>query len=211
MDNFRTIKAKGSHEIIINKSRFICSMKRTDTEAEAVEFIEKIKSEHPKANHNCFAYLIGNTNSIQRMSDDGEPSGTAGVPMLEVLKKQQLKNTAVVVTRYFGGVKLGAGGLIRAYGSAVSEAISTIGLIEKQMNQLVSVEVSYHLSGKLQNTLEQSPYLIQSIDYTDTVLFNCIVKIEDVDQFMNEVTNWTSAQAEITKGEKAWMEMDITE
>lgn len=211
MDNFRTIKAEGSHEIIINKSRFICSMKRTDTEAEAIQFIEKINSEHPKANHNCFAYLIGNTNSIQRMSDDGEPSGTAGVPMLEVLKKQQLKNTAVVVTRYFGGIKLGAGGLIRAYGSAVSEAISTIGLVEKQMNQLVSVEVSYHLSGKLQNTLEQSPYLIQSIDYTDTVLFNCIVKIEDVDQFMNEVTNWTSAQAEITKGEKAWMEMDITE
>lgn len=211
MDNFRTIKAEGSHEIIINKSRFICSMKRTDTEAEAIQFIEKIRSEHPKANHNCFAYLIGNTNSIQRMSDDGEPSGTAGVPMLEVLKKQQLKNTAVVVTRYFGGIKLGAGGLIRAYGSAVSEAINAIGLIEKQMNQLVSVEVSYHLSGKLQNTLEQSHYLIQSIDYTDTVLFNCIVKIEDVDQFMNDVTNWTSAQAEIKKGEKAWMEMDITE
>lgn len=211
MDNFRTIKTEGSHEIIINKSRFICSIKRTDTEAEAVAFVDNIKSTHPKANHNCYAYLIGPTNSIQRMSDDGEPSGTAGVPMLEVLKKQALKNTAVVVTRYFGGVKLGTGGLIRAYGSAVSEAISAIGLVEKQMNQLVSVDTSYHLSGKLQNALEQSAYLIQSIDYTDTVLFNCIVKIEDCDQFIRDVTNWTSAQATITTGEKAWMEIDVTD
>ncbi|GAB2501352.1 YigZ family protein [Alkalibacterium psychrotolerans] len=209
MDNFRTVKSQGSHELIINKSRFICSMKRTETEADAQAFIEDIRTEHPKANHNCFAYLIGNTNSIQRMSDDGEPSGTAGVPMLEVLKKQQLKNTTAVVTRYFGGVKLGAGGLIRAYGSAVSEAINAIGLVEKQMNQLVSVDISYHLSGKLQNTLEQSPYIIQSIDYTDTVLFNCIVKIEELEQFKLDITNWTSAQGVITLGEKAWMEMDI--
>lgn len=209
MDNFRTVKSQGSHELIINKSRFICSMKRTESEADAQAFIEDIRAKHPKANHNCFAYLIGNTNSIQRMSDDGEPSGTAGVPMLEVLKKQQLKNTTAVVTRYFGGVKLGAGGLIRAYGSAVSEAINAIGLVEKQMNQLVSVDISYHLSGKLQNTLEQSPYIIQSIDYTDTVLFNCIVKIEELEQFKLDITNWTSAQGVITLGEKAWMEMDI--
>lgn len=209
MDNFRTVKSQGSHELIINKSRFICSMKRTESEADAQAFIEDIRAKHPKANHNCFAYLIGNTHSIQRMSDDGEPSGTAGVPMLEVLKKQQLKNTTAVVTRYFGGVKLGAGGLIRAYGSAVSEAINAIGLVEKQMNQLVSVDISYHLSGKLQNTLEQSPYLIQSIDYTDTVLFNCIVKIEELEQFKLDITNWTSAQGVITLGEKAWMEIDI--
>lgn len=209
MDNFRTVKSQGSHELIINKSRFICSMKRTESEADAQAFIEDIRAKHPKANHNCFAYLIGNTHSIQRMSDDGEPSGTAGVPMLEVLKKQQLKNTTAVVTRYFGGVKLGAGGLIRAYGSAVSEAINAIGLVEKQMNQLVSVDISYHLSGKLQNTLEQSPYIIQSIDYTDTVLFNCIVKIEELEQFKLDITNWTSAQGVITLGEKAWMEMDI--
>lgn len=209
MDNFRTVKSQGSHELIINKSRFICSMKRTESEADAQALIEDIRAKHPKANHNCFAYLIGNTNSIQRMSDDGEPSGTAGVPMLEVLKKQQLKNTTAVVTRYFGGVKLGAGGLIRAYGSAVSEAINAIGLVEKQMNQLVSVDISYHLSGKLQNTLEQSPYIIQSIDYTDTVLFNCIVKIEELEQFKLDITNWTSAQGVITLGEKAWMEMDI--
>lgn len=209
MDNFRTIKAQGNHEIIINKSRFICSMTRTNSEAEAQQFIDEIRAAHPKANHNCYAYLIGKTNSIQRMSDDGEPSGTAGVPMLEVLKKQQLKNTTAVVTRYFGGVKLGAGGLIRAYGSAVSEAINAIGLVEKQMNQLVSVDISYHLSGKLQNSLEQSPYLIQSIDYTDTVLFNCIVKIEDIEQFESDITNWTSAHADINRGEKAWMEIDI--
>lgn len=211
MDNYRTIKSEGNHELLINKSRFICSITRVEDEDEASSFVEKIKSEHPKANHNCFAYLIGSTNSIQRMSDDGEPSGTAGVPMLEVLKKQQLKNTAVVVTRYFGGVKLGAGGLIRAYGSAVSETINAIGLVEKQLNQLVTIDIPYHLSGKLQNTLEQSPYLIQSIDYTDTVLFKCLVKIENVEEFITHVTNWTSAQADITICGKAWMEIDIKE
>lgn len=210
MDNFRTVKAQGSHEIIINKSRFICSLSRTDTEAEAQQFIDNIKAMHYKANHNCSAYLIGNTSSIQRMSDDGEPSGTAGVPMLEVLKKQELKNTTAVVTRYFGGIKLGTGGLIRAYGSAVSEALNAIGLIEKQRHQLVSIGISYHLSGKLQNTLEQSPYLIQSIDYTDTVSFNCIVREEEVEQFELNITNWTSAQAVLTYKEKVWMEMDVS-
>src|SRR5699024_5195396 len=120
LTEYYTIKGEGSHEVIIQKSRFIGYVKRVVTEEEAQSFIQTIKKKHHDATHNCSAYIIGDHDQIQKANDDGEPSGTAGVPMLEVLKRQTLKNTAVVVTRYFGGTKLGAGGLIRAYGSTTS-------------------------------------------------------------------------------------------
>src|SRR5690606_36119864 len=115
LNKYYTVKQAGSHEIIIQKSRFIGYVERVNTENEANEFIQKIKKQHYNATHNCSAYIIGDHDQIQKANDDGEPSGTAGIPMLEVLKRLNLKNTAVVVTRYFGGIKLGAGGLIRAY------------------------------------------------------------------------------------------------
>lgn len=210
MKNYRTIRESGFHEIIIKNSRFICSMKRTETDEEALAFIEQIKKEHWKASHNCSAYLIGENNDIQRASDDGEPSGTAGVPILEVLKKRELKNITAVVTRYFGGTKLGAGGLIRAYGQVTSKTIDHIGLVEKQLQQFVSVTVSYPMSGKLQNILEESPYIIHSIDYTSDVTFDCLVPIERIDRFIEETTNWTSDQATIDTGAKAWIEVPVT-
>ncbi|WP_368317719.1 YigZ family protein, partial [Listeria monocytogenes] len=123
LDHYLTIHSDGKHEIIIEKSRFICHIKRDTTENEAHSFIQAIKKEHRHATHNCSAYIIGENDQFQKAHDDGEQSGTAGVPMLEVLKKKALKNGAAVVTRFFGGTKLGAGGLVRAYGSAVSEAI----------------------------------------------------------------------------------------
>ncbi len=114
--SYFTVKQRGEHEIVIQKSRFIAHFARVETEEEAQDFIQEIKKQHWSATHNCSAYLIGEQDQIQKANDDGEPSGTAGVPMLEVLKKRELKDTVVVVTRYFGGIKLGAGGLIRAYG-----------------------------------------------------------------------------------------------
>ena len=113
--HYRTVQAYGSSEIIIKKSRFIGHAKPVESEEEAIQFIEAIKKEHRSATHNCSAYVIGERDQIQKQSDDGEPSGTAGKPILEVIKHQGLKNTVVVVTRYFGGIMLGAGGLIRAY------------------------------------------------------------------------------------------------
>ena len=126
LEFYKTISQEGQEEIIIKGSRFICSLKRVTDEEEAKAFIQGVKKEHWKATHNCSAYLIGDTNHIQRAHDDGEPSGTAGVPMLEVLKKNDLRYVAAVVTRYFGGTKLGAGGLIRAYGKSVSSALRSI-------------------------------------------------------------------------------------
>ena len=152
IERYRTIKENGQSEIEIKKSRFICSLKRIESEEEAKNFIQEIKKEHWKAHHNCSAFVIGEKNEIQRSSDDGEPSGTAGVPMLEVLKKNQLINVAAVVTRYFGGTKLGTGGLIRAYTHAVSQALSDIGIVEGTLQQEISVMITYPQLGKLQNS-----------------------------------------------------------
>src|SRR6478609_1018641 len=131
LSTYFTVKKEGNDEQMIRKSRFIGYVKRVETEEAAVNFIQEIKKKHHDATHNCSAYIIGEHDQIQKANDDGEPSGTAGVPMLEVLKKQKLKDTAVVVTRYFGGIKLGSGGLIRAYGRATSEGISATGTVER--------------------------------------------------------------------------------
>lgn len=211
MENYRTIKENGIHEIDIKKSRFICHLKRVKTEEEAVAFIDEIKKEHWKATHNCSAYTLGMNDEIQRAHDDGEPSGTAGVPMLEIFLKRDLKNVATVVTRYFGGVKLGAGGLIRAYGGAVNEAVKEIGMIERQLQLLIDVTVSYSLSGGVEHSLRQANYTVQDTSYAENVTFHCVVPIEDEESFKNDMINWTSDEAKIEVGKKAWIEVDITE
>src|SRR5690625_261788 len=161
LDQYFTVKKEGSDEIIIQRSRFIGYVRRAETEEAAQAFIQEIKKKHHDATHNCSAYLIGEHDQIQKANDDGEPSGTAGVPMLEVLKKQGLKDTAIVVTRYFGGIKLGAGGLIRAYGNTTSQAIQTTGIVKRQLMQGFSITVDYTLLGKLENSLRNSSYVLK--------------------------------------------------
>ncbi|HFU3983799.1 TPA: YigZ family protein [Streptococcus suis] len=143
MKEFKTIKEDGIVEEEIKKSRFICFMKRVTSEEEARDFINKIKKEHYKATHNCSAFVLGESMEIKRSSDDGEPSGTAGVPMLTVLENHELTNVATVVTRYFGGIKLGAGGLIRAYAGAVASAVKEIGIVEVKEQEGISITMSY--------------------------------------------------------------------
>ncbi|HEL2057919.1 TPA: YigZ family protein [Streptococcus suis] len=143
MKEFKTIKADGIVEEEIKKSRFICFMKRVTSEEEAREFINSIKKEHYKANHNCSAFVLGENMAIKRTSDDGEPSGTAGVPMLTVLENHQLTNVVIVVTRYFGGIKLGAGGLIRAYAGAVAKAVKEIGMVEVKEQEGIAISLTY--------------------------------------------------------------------
>src|SRR5690625_167654 len=172
LTHYYTVKQAGSHEIIIQKSRFIGYVERVNTEDEANAFIQKIKKQHYNATHNCSAYIIGEHDQIQKANDDGEPSGTAGIPMLEVLKRLNLKNTAVVVTRYFGGIKLGAGGLIRAYSSTTSETIKKIGIVKGELMQGISLTVKYPLLGKVENKLQQSSHIIDEITYTENVELN---------------------------------------
>ncbi|GEL78724.1 YigZ family protein [Tenuibacillus multivorans] len=208
LENYLTIKEAGSHEIVIQKSRFIGYVKRTETEEEAQEFIQNIKKKHKDATHNCSAYMIGEQNLIQKAQDDGEPSGTAGIPMLEVLKKMDLKDTAVVVTRYFGGIKLGAGGLIRAYSSATSEAIKHIGVVERSLMQEVLIEADYGLIGKLENELRGSSYMLDNIDYLDKVTFHVFVPIAERDSFKSWIIDLTSDQVNVKPGEEKYVEKD---
>lgn len=211
LKSYRTIKTNGIHEIEIKKSRFICHLKRTPTEEEALDFIEEIKTEHWKATHNCSAYLIGENDQIQRAHDDGEPSGTAGVPMLEILKKKELKDVTAVVTRYFGGIKLGAGGLIRAYGGSVNEAIKAIGIVERRLQQEIGLTVDYSLSGILENRLRDSDFTLETIEYTDKVTFTCAVDIDEVDHFKNLTTELLNGQGSYHLGKEKYVEIAVQE
>lgn len=206
--NYITIKQAVLNETVIQKSRFICYLQRTETEEQAQEFINFIKNQHKGANHNCSAYVIGNQNQIQKANDDGEPSGTAGVPMLEVLKKQQVRHVTAVVTRYFGGIKLGGGGLIRAYGSAVSEAIKASGLVECVNHIRYNVKIEYHLLGKIENSLRSSVYLLNEIRYTDNVNLSIDVRAEQAEEFVEWMTSLTSAQATCTVEFEHFIEID---
>lgn len=209
LEKYLTIKQEGQHEIVIQKSRFIGHVKRTETEEEAQEFIAKIKKEHYNATHNCSAYMIGENNLIQKANDDGEPSGTAGIPILEVLKKMDLKDTTVVVTRYFGGTKLGAGGLIRAYSTSTSEAIKHVGLVERSLMQEILIKADYTLLGKLENELRASDYLFGSIDYTDKVTIHMFVPKSETDQFQNWMIDLTNNQVELQLGDIKYVEKDV--
>lgn len=206
---YKTVKGYGKHEIVIQKSRFITYIDRVTTEDEAQIFIEKIKKKHWDANHNCSAYLIGERDHIQKANDDGEPSGTAGVPMLEVLKKRGLKDTVVVVTRYFGGIKLGAGGLIRAYGSATSEGLNATGIVERKLMQIFHTTVDYTWLGKLENELRSSRYLIKEIHYLDQVEVETYVASDETDSFVAWMTDLTNGQAKIEEGELEYLEQDV--
>lgn len=204
--NYYTVNSSGKDEIEIQKSRFIGHVKRVETEEEAQAFIQSIKKEHASANHNCSAYLIGEHDHIQKANDDGEPSGTAGVPILEVLKKRQLKDTAVVVTRYFGGIKLGAGGLIRAYSSTTSQALDTTGIVERKLMKHIRITVAYPLLGKLENELRQAKYEIESIDYLDDVTFHVLVMVKELEPFTNWIIDLTSDQAKVRVIEEKYIE-----
>ncbi|MFC4403520.1 YigZ family protein [Gracilibacillus xinjiangensis] len=209
LDQYFTVKPEGWDEQIIQKSRFIGYVKRVETEDAAKEFIQEIKKKHADATHNCSAYMIGEHDQIQKANDDGEPSGTAGVPILEVLKKRQLKDTAVVVTRYFGGIKLGAGGLIRAYASTTSLGINTTGVVErKKMNQFL-VTVEYTLLGKLENEIRQTNYLLDHIEYLDQVTLRIYVNSGEEEPFHEWIINTTNGTAQIKQGDSKYVEIDV--
>jgi len=209
MEPYLMVAQNGSHEIVVDKSRFICHIKRVYNDSEAKEFLAHIKKSHADANHNCSAWLIGDHNDIQKAHDDGEPSGTAGVPMLEVLRKQGIKNTAVIVTRYFGGIKLGAGGLIRTYGKSVTEAIKELGIVERKTMRAYHVHTDYGLLATLQNRLENSPYLLKQIHYTDAVILEVIVGTESETEFENWIVDISHGKVRVEKGETSFEEVPV--
>lgn len=196
---FRTIKEDGQVQEEIKKSRFICHIKRVTTEEEARNFIQAVKKEHYKATHNCSAFILGEQSEIKRSSDDGEPSGTAGVPMLGVLENHQLTNVCAVVTRYFGGIKLGAGGLIRAYAGSVALAITEIGIVHIKEQLGLRLTLSYSQYQELPNFLKAKQLQEQDTAFTDQVQTTIFVDKDDKESVIESLIELFNGKIDIVE------------
>ena len=205
MSTYKTLHEFGMDEVIIEKSTFIGYAKPIKTEEEAVEFINEIKKKHKYATHNVWAYTVGKSMNIQRYSDDGEPQGTAGIPSLEVIKKEDLRDVVVVVTRYFGGVKLGAGGLVRAYTKGAKIGLEAGKIIDKVMYKEVRIKIDYNQLGKIQNEIMNMGYFVKDTIYEDSVEMIVYSRLNEVDALTSRMTDITSATADITLGEEFYL------
>ncbi|MDF4142400.1 YigZ family protein [Lactobacillus kefiranofaciens] len=208
-ENFLTIKQNGSSELIIKKSRFITSMARTTTVDEANAFIQKISKQYRDATHNTFAYTIGLNDNQVKESDNGEPSGTAGVPELKALQLMKLKNVTVVVTRYFGGIKLGAGGLIRAYSNSVTNAVENIGVIKRVLQQELIFRVPYNRFDEVDHYLKTNNIFIANTEYGVDVKIHIFLDSNEQEQTKNDLTNLLAGQVNFTNGEKRYNEIPV--
>lgn len=207
--HYHTIKGFGESEFEIEKSKFIAYADRATTEAAARQFIDQIKKKHWNATHNCSAYTLGDRDQQQKADDDGEPSGTAGRPILEVIKKMALKNTMIVVTRYFGGIKLGAGGLIRAYGKAASNVLPTAGIVECVLHTRMAVCFDYALQGIIENSLRHEDYRIENKQFTEKVTLTVLVEAGSEEAFNQKIYDMTAAQAKITVIGQTYVERPV--
>jgi uncharacterized YigZ family protein len=194
-DRYLTVARAGVHESEIKRSRFLCALAPADSEQAAQDFVRRIRKEHPGATHHCFAYVIGPDGRLHRAGDDGEPGGTAGTPMLQVLLGREVRDTVAVVTRYYGGVQLGAGGLVRAYGGAVSAALDEIGTTERRRLALVAVTADHQRAGRLENDLRSAGHTVRDVAYGAAVTFHLGVPEADVAAFRSWLADATSGTA----------------
>ncbi len=199
IENYKTIYKNGEGEIIEKKSRFIATIRYVETEEEAISFIEELRKKYWNATHNCFAYVIGTKNEIVRCGDDGEPSQTAGKPMLDVLLGNEICNVACVVTRYFGGTLLGTGGLVRAYSKAVKEGLEQCVIVEKKLAEEIKIHTDYNGIGKIQYILAQEQVTPTNTEYTDVVDITVPIPVNQVDDIINQIIEGTNGKAEIEK------------
>lgn len=204
---YLTIAKNTTYEQTIKKSRFICSIARVSSEEEAQQFIASIQAANKKATHNCFAYMIGDNDQIQRESDNGEPSGTAGIPILESLKLTKVHNVVAVVTRYFGGIKLGAGGLIRAYSNTTTEAIHQAGLVQRIKQAILKITVTYALHDSLLYYLKENNLEVASEEYGVNVETSIYVNETDLKDVKEKLINRFNDQLQITEGDQRFNEI----
>ncbi|MFD9816109.1 YigZ family protein [Streptomyces sp. NPDC059080] len=205
-EQYRTLAHAGVHEIEINKSRFLCALAPVATEAEAQDFIAAVRKEHPSARHHCYAYVLGADGGVQKASDDGEPGGTAGVPMLQMLLRREMRYVVAVVTRYFGGIKLGAGGLIRAYGGAVGEALDILGTVVRRRYRLATITVDHQRAGKLENDLRATGRAVREVIYGAEVRIEVGLPEADVPAFGAWLADTTAGTAVLELGGEAYGE-----
>lgn len=204
---YLTIAKNTTYEQTIKKSRFICSIARVSSEEEAQQFITSIQAANKKATHNCFAYMIGDNDRIQRESDNGEPSGTAGIPILESLKLAKIHNVVAVVTRYFGGIKLGAGGLIRAYSNTTTEAIHQAGLVQRIKQAILKITVIYALHDPLLYYLKENNLEVAGEEYGVNVETSIYVNETDLEDVKEKLINRFNDQLQITEGDQRFNEI----
>jgi len=211
MPKYLTITHNGEFETIEKKSRFICQMARVTTPEAAQDFINAVKKQHYKANHNVSAFVLGENDDVQRANDDGEPSGTSGVPMLQVLQQMGLKDVVAVTTRYFGGIKLGTGGLIRAYANSVTETVHHLGIVERRLQKELLLHITYSQLGTVQNLLEQADFPVDEIDYTDTVTVHLFVDNDKIDSLKADLIERLNARLTIEEGADSYREVPYIE
>lgn len=209
--NYLTIGKTGQHELIIKKSKFICSLARTETVEEAQEFIEQVFKKYHDATHNTYAYTLGLNDNQVKASDNGEPSGTAGIPELKALQLMKLKNVTAVVTRYFGGIKLGAGGLIRAYSNSVTEAAQNIGVVKCVMQQLIQFSIPYNRIDEINHYLEENRISIASQEYTTNVTIQIYLDLDQIQKVEDSLINLLSGKVEFNKLDQRFNEIPVTD
>lgn len=196
MKGYKSVLREASDEAIVNKSRFIGYASPAHTAEEALAFLERIRQKHRDATHNCYAYIIGQNAGVMRYSDDGEPGGTAGMPIIEVMKARQVVDCAVVVTRYFGGVLLGAGGLVRAYSHACAIALNAAQVCEMHPTETWLFEVAYPLWDKVQHALKAQPVRLESTEFTTAVAFELSVRTTNSEAVRAELVRVTDGRIE---------------
>ena len=209
MKKLITIKEDSYDEFVEKKSTFITHLVRVTSEEEAREFVQKMKKKHYDATHVCSCYVVGDNNEITRANDDGEPSGTAGAPMLDVLVKNEIKNVCATVIRYFGGTKLGTGGLVRAYGGGVINALKNATLVERKDALEIRLKLDYSLNGKIEYEIEKTNFIVNNLEYTDKIIYTIYVMEEDYDSFQSWIANLTNGQFKILSTHEKQLEFDI--
>ena len=205
---YKTLRRSDSDEFIVNKSRFIGYAAPVETEEEALAFLQSIRQKHKDATHNCYAYVIGRNAGIMRYSDDGEPSGTAGMPIMEVIKAQGVVNCCVVVTRYFGGVLLGAGGLVRAYTQGCVVGLKAAQVVTMEPSHRYICEVPYPLWDKVQHAMRTMPLQLAGSEFTTAVTFTILVREADAESVLADLTRVTDGKLEYLLEDESYMAWD---
>ena len=207
-ESYKIVYKGGTGELTEKKSRFIADIRPVETEEEALAFIEEIRKKYWDARHHCYAYTMGDRGQTARCSDDGEPSQTAGKPMMDVLMGEEIHNVCAVVTRYFGGTLLGTGGLVRAYSGALKEGLLSCRIVEKKLAALLWVSAEYTDSGKIQYTALQSGIDILDTQYTDSVAFTFLVPVSREGEFQARLTECTAGRAVIKRVRETYYGLD---
>lgn len=207
--DFLTIKENGDHELVIKKSRFIATMGRVTSEADAKDFIAAVSKKYHDATHNTYAYTLGLNDEQVKASDNGEPSGTAGIPELKALQLMKLKNVAVVVTRYFGGIKLGAGALIRAYSNSVTSAAEAIGEVKRVMQQEIIFAIPYNRYDEINHYLEEADIFVESREYAADITISVFLDLDQVAAFEAKLTDLMAGKIDFLEGDQRYNEIPL--